>query len=111
MPPVNSMDLPRTMRVLPTITIYGPHDCPNCDKAIQLFDGKGIAYTKVDLEPGDENHRHVTEKLGYQQTPVITVKLEGQRTVHWGGHRMDVLMALGRLCAEGVASDHKEASR
>ncbi|MCQ9179054.1 hypothetical protein KMT30_08405 [Streptomyces sp. IBSBF 2953] len=108
---VNSMDLPQTARVLPTITIYGPRDCPNFDKAIQLFERKGIAYTKIDLEPGDENHRHVTEKLGCQQTPVITVKLEGQRTVHWGGHRMDMLMALVRLCAEGVASDHKAASR
>ncbi|MBK3640168.1 hypothetical protein JHN46_05755 [Streptomyces sp. MBT33] len=105
------MDLPQTARVLPTITIYGPRDCPNFDKAIQLFERKGIAYTKIDLEPGDENHRHVTEKFGCQQTPVITVKLEGQRTVHWGGHCMDMLMALVRLCAEGVASDHKEASR
>lgn len=49
MPTVNSMDLPQTARVLPTITIYGPRDCPNFDKAIQLFERKGIAYTKIDL--------------------------------------------------------------
>lgn len=64
------------------------------------------AGTRIGRQP--DTYRHVTEKLGYQQTPVITVKLEGQRTVHWGGHRMDMLV---RPCAEGVASDHKEASR
>lgn len=107
-------DLPKTAGSAPTITVYGPPDCPNCDKATRLFDHKAIAYTKVDLEAGDVSHRYVTEDLGHQQAPVIVVELENGRTVHWGGHRMDMLMALVKLCTKGIVStdtEHQEASR
>ncbi|WP_182263959.1 glutaredoxin family protein [Paenarthrobacter ureafaciens] len=97
----------------PKITIYGPAECPNCDKAKNLFDRQQptVQYTKVDIEQGDENHRHITEVLGYAQAPVIVVELASGRTVHWGGHRPDMLTALVRLCTKGIVpEDRKVAS-
>lgn len=95
-------DLPKTAATMPTITVYGPPQCPNCDRATTLLARKGVAHTKVDIEAGDAHHRYVTEELGYAAAPVITVELD-HRTVHWGGHRMDLLMALSRLCTTGIA--------
>ncbi|MEU9267225.1 glutaredoxin family protein [Streptomyces sp. NPDC048251] len=100
MTPTTSSDLPKTTHAMPTITIYGPHECPNCEKAMKHFDRCGITYTKIDLEPGDSSHRHVTEKLGYEQTPVITVGFQGPphrplgRAPH--GHAHDPHPALHR---------------
>ncbi|MGW0881326.1 glutaredoxin family protein [Streptomyces sp. NPDC002671] len=111
MTPTTGSDLPRTTHAMPTITIYDPRECPNCDATMKLFDRRGIAYSKIDLGPGDANHRHVTDKLGYQQAPVIVVDFQSHRTVHWGGHRMDMLTALTRLCANGVVPEDEGASR
>ena len=102
MTPTVMGDIPKTAHAAPEITIYGPHDCPNCDKAMKLFDRNTILYNKIDIEPGDEKHRYVTEKLGYMQAPVIIVTLDTGRIIHWGGHRMDMLMALTRLCTTGL---------
>jgi glutaredoxin-like protein NrdH len=102
MTPVTMKDVPTTAIAPPEITIYGPHECPNCDKAMEHFDRKDIAYSKVDLEPGDANHVYVKDTLGYSTAPVIVAKIPGHRTVHWGGHRIDMLMALTRLCRNGI---------
>ncbi|MFI9629260.1 glutaredoxin family protein [Streptomyces sp. NPDC052042] len=105
-----SQDIPKTTHSVPEIKIFGPHECPNCGTAMKLFDRHGIDYTKIDLEAGDENHRYVTEDLGYLQAPVIVVEL-GRKTVHWGGHRMDMLMALVRLCTQGIVPEHEADDR
>lgn len=97
MPPV-AQDIPQQSRTLPTITLYGPEVCPMCDKAIAMFQKAGIAYTKIVIEKGDENYTYVNETLGYQTAPVIVLVVENV-TVHWGGHRMDMLMATKRLFA------------
>lgn len=110
MTPTTMGDLPKTARVAPTITVYGPHECPNCEKAMQLFDRRAIVYTKIDLESGDENHRYVKETLGYETAPVIVVELDSGRTVHWGGHRQDMLTALVRLCTAGIQDDADQAA-
>lgn len=96
-------DLPKAATAMPTITIYGPVICPNCQKATNLLDRHGIPYTKIDLEPGDKNHCYVKDELGYETAPVITVAFD-DRTVHWGGHRLDMLMALKRLCAQVITA-------
>lgn len=103
MAPATIQDIPKTAHAAPTIKIYGPHDCPNCDKAMKLFDRNQIDYEKIDLEPGDENHSYVKDELGYQVAPVIMVEFASpSRTIHWGGHRMDMLMALTHLCTKGI---------
>lgn len=113
MTPTTMKDLPRQASTPPTVTIYGPHDCPNCDKAMQLFDRRGVAYRKIDLEQGDENHVYVKQTLGYETAPVIIVELENGRKVHWGGHRQDMLTALVQLCTKGIVPEsagHEVAS-
>lgn len=85
MSPTTIGDLPRTLASAPRITVYGPPVCPNCKRATDLFDRSGIAYAKVDLEPGDANHVHVKDVLGYETAPVVVVGLPSGREVHWGG--------------------------
>ena len=97
--PVTAMDqIPKTTPIMPAITVYGPHECPNCAKAMELLARKGIPATKIDLTPGDENHRFVTS-LGYTVAPVVVVELDDGTALHWGGHRFDLLLTLVRLCA------------
>lgn len=108
-------DFPQQLHQRPIITIYGPHDCPNCDKATQLFDRKQIHYTKIDIVAGDSNHRFVKDELGYQTAPVIIVDFDETTRIHWGGHRMDMLMGLARfmakpLCPATSDSDEKESA-
>lgn len=110
MTPSTIDDLPKTAASIPQITIYGPHECPNCEKAMKFLDRQNVAYSKVNIEEGDEDHRHVTEDLGHQAAPVIIVGLE-HNTVHWGGHRMDMLMALVRLCTKGIKTNQEAATR
>lgn len=109
MTPTTIGDLPSTLKAPPTVTVYGPHVCPNCKKATDLFDRRGVQYTKVDLEPGDANHVYVKEQLGYEAAPVIVVKLPSGREIHWGGHRIDMLTALVHLCTQGIEPDEGEA--
>lgn len=105
MSPLSTMrSIPRTLPSPPTVTIYGPEMCPNCDKAKAMLDAKGIEYTKIDIEHGDDDYRYVTETLGYRQAPAIVVEHEGKTLAHWGGHRMDMLMALVRLCTTGIVA-------
>ncbi|MCW2902998.1 MAG: hypothetical protein JWO67_5263 [Streptosporangiaceae bacterium] len=42
---ITSQDIPKTAHSAPTIKIYGPHECPNCDAAMKLFDRHGYART------------------------------------------------------------------
>lgn len=93
---------------MPVITIYGPEQCPNCQRAIDLFTRKDIPYTKVTIAPGEETYRWVTDELGYTVAPVITVDIPGHDLIHWGGHRMDMLTALSMLCTKGIAPEADE---
>lgn len=103
-------DLPKHTSATPTITIYGPYDCPNCQTAIDLFTRKNIAYTKVDLESGDANHTYVTQELGYATAPVIVVEFVDHDPVHWGGARNDMLTVLVRVLARIDTADASQAS-
>lgn len=100
-PPPTIADFPQTLYQAPTITIYGPEECPNCDKAASLFTRKNIEFTKINIAEGDENHRFVKDQLGYQVAPVIIVEFE-RRIIHWGGHRQDMLTGLVNLCTRRV---------
>lgn len=108
MTPTTMGDLPRTAHVAPKITVYGPPECPNCDKAMKLFERKSITATKISVTEGDENHVYVKQTLGYETAPVIIVELDNGRTVHWGGHRQDMLTALVRLCTTGIVIDQAD---
>ena len=69
---------------------------------MSLFDRNKIAYTKITVEPGDANHRFITQELGYVTAPVIVVTFTSganPHTVHWGGHRMDLLTATKSMVA------------
>lgn len=93
-------DIPRTAHVEPTITIYGPEACSQCESAMRLFDASSITYQKITITPGDANYLYITEQLGYTSAPVIIVtfsQLDRHRDVHWGGHRMDMLTAVRAL--------------
>jgi glutaredoxin-like protein NrdH len=116
-PPTTMLDIPRTAHGEPEIIIYGPEQCPNCEKAMGLFDRNKIAYTKISIEPGDKDHRYITEELGYITAPVIVLTFTSganPHTVHWGGHRMDMLMATKSLVtnirAEAESEDADKAA-
>ncbi|BAS11855.1 hypothetical protein AHiyo8_01580 [Arthrobacter sp. Hiyo8] len=112
-PPTTMLDIPRTAHAEPEITIYGPEQCPNCEKAMGLFDRNKIAYTKITIEPGDKDHRYITEELGYTAAPVIVLTFTSganPHTVHWGGHRMDMLMATKSLVANIRAAAEAETA-
>lgn len=95
-------ELPRTTTAVPTVTLYGPPSCPGCERAAALLSRSDVAFTKVTIVSGDADHRYVTEDLGYRVAPVVVVDLADGRTVHWGGHREDMLRRLVRLCTHGV---------
>lgn len=97
MAPANALDFPADPIREPRIEIYGPPVCPNCDKAMGLFDRADVEYTKITILDGDSNHEFVTKTLGYGAAPVIVVTFDGKRIVHWGGHRQDMLTGLTRL--------------
>lgn len=111
MPPLNHRDIPRTARTEPVVTIYGPHDCPNCDKAAGFFTRAQVRFTKIDISPGDEHHRHVTRTLGHSAAPVVVVQVDDRPVLHWGGHRMDLLVAVKKLAlsVRATAADHARA--
>ncbi|WP_370872215.1 hypothetical protein [Arthrobacter bambusae] len=67
---------------------------------MRFFDRNTIAYAKITIDPGDKDHRYITEELGYTAAPVIILRFTSganPHTVHWGGHRMDMLMATKSL--------------
>lgn len=90
-------DMPKQTAEPPVITVYGPADCPMCEQATALLTRHSITHTKIDITPGDEHHRFVTEELGYTRAPVIVIDYADHPRMTWGGHRLDLLMATVRL--------------
>jgi glutaredoxin-like protein NrdH len=112
--PITHRAIPKTATAMPTVTIYGPELCPNCDQLKGQLGRAGVPYTKVDLEVGDENYLYVTQTLGYQEAPVVVVQLAdapNAEPLHWGGKRMDMSTALIRMAktVPAAAADENAA--
>lgn len=105
MTPTTMHSLPTAISELPEILIYGPEECPNCDKAIETFTRANMPHRKIAIDKGDANYAYVNEELGYSTAPVIVVTFTDGKVVHWGGHRMDMLMGLRRLCRPLTQTD------
>lgn len=110
MSPTTGSDIPQTAHAMPFVTLYGPTDCPNCDRAIKSFLGKGLVegthFTKITIEPDDENYNYITQTLGYQTAPVVILEVDN-RKIHWGGHRMDMLTGTNRLFTRWFAQNEE----
>ncbi len=65
----------------PKIEIYTTQTCPYCRRAKALLDGKGVAYTEIDAEPGSANRAAAKERAG-GKTSVPQIFIAGR---HIGG--------------------------
>lgn len=77
------------------VTVYGKNPCVQCNATYRTLDKKGIPFSKVNIMADEEAHIYVTQELGHQQAPVVTVKDdEGTLLDHWSGYNEDKIVAL-----------------
>jgi glutaredoxin 3 len=62
------------------LVLYTTAWCPYCVRAKRLFDGKGVAYTEIDVEAIDGAHAEMQQRSGRTSVPQIFI---GDR--HLGG--------------------------
>lgn len=72
-----------------TIEIYTQPWCPYCERAIALFDKKGVGYREISAPHGTEEREQSIQRSGRTSVPQIFI--DGQ---HVGG--CDDLLALDR---------------
>ena len=77
------------------ITLYTTSWCPFCQRARQLLDGKGAAYTDIDIEQVEGARERMQRESGRTSVPQIWI---GER--HIGGcDDLHALDAAGKLDA------------
>lgn len=76
-----------------TVELISTPDCQQCKATERVLQGSGIEYTKRDASQ-DADAARTAKGLGYQQAPVVLVKVDGKLLTHWGGFRPDNLKAL-----------------
>jgi glutaredoxin len=52
------------------VTVYSKNNCPFCDRAKQLLESKGVAYTEVNIELDPESRQMLVDK-GLRSVPQI----------------------------------------
>jgi glutaredoxin 3 len=73
----------------PQVTIYSSAHCPYCDRAKQLLDQKGVAYTEIRVDLDAKQREEMMAKSGRRTVPQIFIDEH-----HVGG--CDDLYALDR---------------
>jgi len=63
------------------VVMYTTSWCPYCTSARQLFDGKGVAYTEIDVDTVQGAREEMQRRSGRTSVPQIFV---GER--HLGGY-------------------------
>lgn len=92
-------DLPTMTGTTPDITVYGTIRCPNCSATEAFLNEVQLPFTKIliDQPEAQDDYEYVTGQLGYKEAPVIITKFTDHETVHWSGHRVDMLRALKKI--------------
>lgn len=68
-----------------TITVYSKPACVQCTATYRALDGRGIAYSVVDVTENAAALLYVTEELGYSAAPIVVIDDQN----HWSGFRPD----------------------
>lgn len=97
-PPVNTGSMPKLSAEMPKVQIYGPEVCPRCKSTMAFLERHSVPHEKVVVEPGSPEQDYVKGRLGYQTAPVVVVTMPDHPTLHWDGERIDMMIALARLC-------------
>lgn len=90
-------DLPTMTAAPPRVRIYGPPECPNCTRAHEFLTRHNVTHERITLTPEHPEYDYIRTELGYARAPVIICDFIDAPTVHWGGHRIDLLIALTRI--------------
>ena len=51
--------------------LYTTPTCASCHMVEKFFNGRGIAYTKIDLEEAPDLRQELIDKTGYTTVPII----------------------------------------
>jgi len=71
------------------VTIYSKASCVQCTATYRALDGKGIAYTVVDLEQEPVETVEQFKERGLMQAPIVITD-----TDEWSGFRPDKIATL-----------------
>ena len=74
------------------VIIYSTPTCPWCQVAKRYLDGRGIAYTEVDVSADHQAAMEMVRKTGQQGVPVIEV--DGEFVIGFDKARLDALLGL-----------------
>ena len=85
----------------PNVTVYTSPLCMPCRTTKRHLDKHGVPYTEVDATLHRDAHQYI-KRLGYTQTPVVTVELPDGLD-HWSGYKPDRLDAIVYLAADRSA--------
>lgn len=75
----------------PNITIYSATWCAFCHAAKDYLDGKGIAYTDLDIEKDPKYAQEVVDKSGQMGIPVLDI--DGAIIVGFDRPKIDAALA------------------
>lgn len=72
------------------VIVYSTPTCPWCGVAKKYLDGKGIAYTEVDVSADHQAAMEMVRRTGQQGVPVIEV--DGEFVIGFDKARLDALL-------------------
>ena len=72
------------------VIVYSTPTCPWCGVAKKYLDGKGIAYTEVDVAADHQAALEMVRKTGQQGVPVIEV--DGEFVIGFDKARLETLL-------------------
>ncbi len=72
------------------VIVYSTPTCPWCGVAKKYLEGKGIAYTEVDVSADYQAAMEMVRKTGQQGVPVIEV--DGEFVIGFDKARLDALL-------------------
>lgn len=88
-----------------TVTLYTKPACVQCEQTKRLMTKEGIPFTPVQVEPGSEESRYLTEDLNYFGVPVVVWEAGGVVGGHWHGFRPDRIREL-KVYMEPATDQH-----
>ncbi len=72
------------------VIVYTTPTCPWCQVAKRYLDGKGVAYTEVDVSADYQAAMEMVRKTGQQGVPVI--EIDGEFVIGFDRARIDALL-------------------
>lgn len=74
------------------VIVYSTPTCPWCGVAKRYLDGKGIAYTEVNVAADHQAAMDMVRKTGQQGVPVI--EIDGEFVIGFDRAQIDALLGL-----------------